>query len=67
MRYRIDQSTGQTVPIEGDGMFTGTAIYGLIIGIGFIIVGLKARQRWISFWGAGLSLASIASLFTIFQ
>jgi len=66
MRYRIDQVEGLPVESAGDGMFAGTAIYGLLIGVGFIVVGLKARQRWIAFWGAGLSVASIASLFTMF-
>ena len=63
MRYRI----GEEPPVRdalhaSDSMLTGTAIYGVILGIGFIVVGLRVKQRWLAFWGTGLSIASLATL-----
>jgi len=65
MRYRIGEDGERLVNHANDGMFAGTTIYGFILGLGFVIVGLKVKQRWLAFWGAGLSLASVASWFTM--
>ena len=62
MRYRIGEEPERMANQANDGMFTGTAVYGFFLGIGFIVVGLKSKQRWLAFWGTGLSLASAASL-----
>lgn len=43
-------------------MFLGIAIYGLLTGIGFVIFGLRGRQRWMVVWGGGLSLCSFIYL-----
>jgi hypothetical protein len=43
-------------------MFLGIAIYGMFAGAGFVMMGLRGRQRWMVFWGGGLVLSSIAYL-----
>lgn len=43
-------------------MVVGTAVYALLLGIGLVVVGLKVRQRWVAFWGGGLTLASTGYL-----
>ena len=67
MRYRVGEEPQRLADANqaNDGMFVGTAIYGVILGIGFIIVGFKVKQRWLAFWGAGLSIASAASIFVM--
>jgi len=65
MRYPIGQEPQKLANHANDEMFIGTSIYGFILGLGFIVVGLRVRQRWLAFWGAGLSLASIASWFAM--
>lgn len=57
MRYRIGTDP-QQAQAQLDGMTFGSAILGLLIGVVFVIVGVRARQFWIVFWGAGLILAS---------
>lgn len=59
MRYREGEKLAAHA---NDDMFIGSAIYGLLLGVGFVYVGLRYRQRWLAFWGFGLVLASIASL-----
>lgn len=67
MRYRIGsdpQQAGQQV----DGMIVGSAIFGLFTGMVFVVAGVRARQFWLAFWGAGLVLASSAYLlYTLFR
>lgn len=43
-------------------MFVGIAIYGVLAGIGFVMMGLRGRQHWMVFWGGGLVLSSITYL-----
>ena len=45
--------------------FIGTAIFALLLGIGFVFAGIKGRQWWIVFWGSTLILASIAYLIAV--
>jgi hypothetical protein len=67
MRYRIGSDPEQAAQ-EVDGMIVGSAIFGFFIGIIFVIAGLRARQIWLSVWGAGLILASSAYLiYTLIQ
>ena len=64
MRYREGmESELANKHAVSDGMLSGTAVFGLIIGIGFVIAGLRARQYWLAVWGSGLVLASLAYLF----
>ncbi|MFT4582610.1 MAG: Na+-driven multidrug efflux pump [Gammaproteobacteria bacterium] len=59
MRYRIGE-----VPLEST--YSGTAEIvtltvwlTLFIGIGFLVVGMKAGQRWLAIWG-GITIAACA-------
>jgi hypothetical protein len=61
MRYRIGEA-----PIEG-AINTGSADFvtltvwlTLFIGIGFLIVGVRASQRWLAIWG-GITIVACAS------
>ena len=45
-----------------DGMFIGSAVYALALGIGAVVLGMRVRQRWVAFWGGGLAVASAAYL-----
>ena len=68
MRYRIGQDPANTPAqaVAVDGLTIFTAVFGLLVGAGFVIAGIKARQRWLLFWGAGLVLASMAYLGSLF-
>ena len=61
MRYREGE---EILPSAGvhDGMLTVTVVVGLLIGVGFVIAGWRARQYWLAFWGSGLVIASVAYL-----
>jgi hypothetical protein len=62
MRYRIGEKPGELGPPVTDDMAVGTAVFGLLTGIGFIAAGVRGRQAWLAIWGAGLAVASIAYL-----
>ena len=61
-RYRI----GETPETGGDhlteNLQIGAAVFGLVLGIGFVFAGLRARQYWLAIWGGGLVIASILYL-----
>ena len=62
MRYqegKIPEDFGSAISPE---MLAGSAIYGLILAIGMIIIGIRARQIWLAFWGGILLLGSIGYL-----
>ena len=62
MRYRIGEDPGQLGPPAGDDLTTASAVFGLIIGAGFVLAGIRGRQTWLSVWGGGLVVASLAYL-----
>jgi len=62
MRYREGETIDRLAKHASDDMFLGTTIYGFILGIGFVYVGLRYKQRWLAFWGLGLSIASAAAM-----
>lgn len=65
MRYREGSLPGELgEPVPGDGMLIGTAVFGLLTGIGFVIAGVYGRQRWLTVWGGGLVLSSVTYLCT---
>lgn len=67
MRYRIGTDPEQAQQEVG-GMIVGSAVFGLFTGILFVVAGVRARQFWLAFWGAGLVLASSAYLqYTFFK
>lgn len=61
-RYRI----GETPETGGDhlteNLQTGAAVFGLLVGLGFVIAGVRGKQYWLAIWGAGLVIASVAYL-----
>jgi len=59
-RYRIGESpeTGG-LPVTDD-IYIAAVVFGLILGIGFTIVGFRVKQYWLGIWGAGLALVSLA-------
>lgn len=58
MRYREGDSPDNLSTLD-DTMFMGAAALGLLMGTGFVIAGIKAKQYWLAIWGAGLVVASI--------
>jgi len=66
-RYR----EGETPNVAGDPLtqdvFIAAAIFGLLLGIGFTIVGWKAKQYWLAIWGAGLGICSVVFLIYMFS
>lgn len=62
MRYREGETPSDLGPPVSDEMLLGTAVYGLILGLGFFIFAIRARQLWLAFWGGGLFVASVAYL-----
>jgi len=65
MRYRVGSEPRQAQD-QVDGMIVGSAIFGLFTGVIFVAAGIRARQFWLVFWGAGLVLASCAYLIYTF-
>ena len=47
------------------GMMLGTVIYTFLLGIFFIMFGLRVRKRWIVFWGATMVAAGGAYMVAI--
>lgn len=61
-RYRIGETPETGADKLSEYLLTGAAVFGLMLGIGFVIAGLRGKQYWLVIWGAGLVLASIAYL-----
>lgn len=62
-RYRIGESIETGAHDANDSLLlTGTAIFGLLTGIGFVMAGVRAGIFWLIFWGAGLVISSLAYL-----
>lgn len=59
-RYRIGETPEPGSLPAADNMLLVAVVLGLLIGIGFTIAGIRARQYWLAIWGAGLSLVSLA-------
>lgn len=62
MRYQEHPDTQQPPSGVHEGMLIGTVSYALLLGIGMVVAGRLARQRWIAFWGATLVIASAVFL-----
>jgi hypothetical protein len=60
MRFQEDQI--DNIASVDSGMVLGTVIYTFLLGIFFIVFGMKVRKRWIIFWGATMVLAGGAYL-----
>ena len=62
----------EEIPIDNlasvdPGMTTATVIYTLLLGVFFVVFGIKVRQRWITFWGGTMVLAGGAYLVAQFM
>lgn len=60
MRYR-DTGNYQNLglPVNDNFVFY-SIILGVILGIAFVIFGVKVKRYWLVIWGAGLVLASLS-------
>jgi hypothetical protein len=61
-RYRIGETPDPTQPQAPDSLEIASVIFGLLVGIGFVYAGLRARQYWLAIWGAGLAIGSVVYL-----
>ena len=59
MRYRITDNPGKSAPPLDQGSFLAIAVLSLLIGIGFIVAGMRSKHYWMAIWGTGLSLSSV--------
>jgi hypothetical protein len=60
MRYREHTEPESLATGVNSGMMAGTAGYTLLLGIAFVLFGLRGRQRWIAFWGVTMVVAGLA-------
>jgi len=65
-RYRIGENPETGGQPVSEDIFIAAAIFGLFLGIGFTIAGLRAKQYWLASWGAGLFVVSVVYLFYLF-
>lgn len=61
-RYRIGEAPPAGTPQPADGLEITTVVFGLLMGIGFVYAGLRARQYWLAIWGGGLAVCSVLYL-----
>ena len=60
MKYKEGEIPPEMLAVNASNdMLVFTAVISLIIGITFLVVGLKAKQLWMWTWGIGLSLSSV--------
>lgn len=62
MRYENNLEVETPRSGVDNGILIGTVGYALLLGIGMVVIGHRARQRWLAFWGITLVLASAAFL-----
>ena len=60
MRYREGETPH--LPALDETMFIMAAVLGLLMGFGFVLLGIKVKRHWLTIWGGGLVLSSIAYL-----
>lgn len=65
-RYRIGETAQTGADQLTQDIFIGATIFGLLLGIGFVIAGWRGKQYWLAIWGGGLALCSIAYLYYLF-
>ena len=61
-RYRIGETPETGADHLTVNLQTGAAVFGLVLGIGFVYAGWRGKQYWLAIWGGGLVLASLAYL-----
>ena len=62
MRYLEGTDPAETAFAGSNDVIWGSALYGLVLGIGFLVFGLKRKELWMSFWGGLLTLGSAVYL-----
>lgn len=62
MRYRIDPVTGGAGAPVGHEMIVATAVFTLLIGLGFCLMGRRGRQHWVTAIGSVLVVSSAVYL-----
>ena len=65
MRYQEHMQPEAPSAGVSPGMMAGTAGYTLLLGVAFILFGLRGRQRWVAFWGATMVLAGAAYMIVL--
>ncbi len=64
-RYRIGETPETGGDVLTQNIFIGATVFGLLIGIGFVIAGIRGKQYWLAFWG-GASLYPASPILPIF-
>ena len=59
---RFHEQQPENIASVDSGMILGTVIYTLLLGIFFVVFGMKVRKRWVTFWGTTMVMASGAYL-----
>lgn len=60
MRYRdTGNYENMGAPVDDSLMFYSIFL-GIIIGIGFIVFGLRGKRYWMVIWGGGLVIAALS-------
>ncbi len=64
MRYRTDEGPNEAYPFSESmhQMLTFTMVISIVIGLLFLIIGLRGKVMWMWVWGAGLVILSVAYL-----
>lgn len=60
MRYRDTGDYQQLgVPVD-DNLVFFSIVLGVIMGVGFVVAGIKVKRYWMTIWGVGLIFASLS-------
>jgi hypothetical protein len=60
MRYLEGTDPAQTAYGSSGDILAFTAVYGLVLGVGFLVFGWRRKELWMTFWGGLLGLGSVA-------
>ena len=55
-------SPADLVSAPGQPLFLGAGAFGALLGLAFVVAGIRGRQIWFAVWGGMLAVASIAYL-----
>ncbi len=54
--------TAEVVPPASQGLFLGAGVFGTLLGVGFVVAGIRGRQVWFAVWGGMLAVAGLVYL-----
>ena len=60
MRYRDTGNYEQMGTPVDDNLVFYSILLGILMGIGFVVVGLKLKRYWMVIWGTGLVLSALS-------